>query len=147
MGNPRDPDAHLTCEWCEQRFWGQRGKRFCGPACRTEWRRSTPIPHGGGGRPHPVGSRTVNKDGYVSIRTATRYRPEHHVVMEAMIGRLLREGENVHHKNGVKADNRPENLELWAVVQPAGQRALDLLLWADEIQARYGPLRSFLAGS
>lgn len=70
---------------------------------------------------------------------------EHIVVMEEMIGRYLVDGENVHHKNGVRDDNRPENLELWVKSQPAGQRAVDLLAWAEEITARYGHLRQEIA--
>lgn len=57
--------------------------------------------------------------------------------MEDYIGRFLLPGENIHHKNGVRDDNRLENLELWVASQPAGQRPEDLLAWADEIYARY----------
>lgn len=66
------------------------------------------------------------------------YVAEHRLVMETKIGRYLRPEETVHHVNGVRHDNRPENLELWTSRQPRGQRVADLVEWAKEILTLYG---------
>jgi hypothetical protein len=58
--------------------------------------------------------------------------------MEEMLGRHLLDGETVPHLNGVKDDNRPENLELWLRPQPAGIQVRDAVAWSREILARYG---------
>ncbi len=77
-------------------------------------------------------------------RISGRYVFEHVLVMEAKIGRKLRAGENVHHKNGVRHDNRPANLELWVRPQPVGVRASDLLQWARYIIKTYAPIEKAL---
>jgi hypothetical protein len=65
---------------------------------------------------------------------------EHILVMEQMIGRSLLADETVHHRNGVRDDNRSENLELWVRPQPPGIRREDAIAWAWDILNRYGEL-------
>jgi len=60
--------------------------------------------------------------------------------MSRIIGRPLLANENVHHRNGDRLDNRPENLELWVKSQPCGQRIEDVVAHAEEILRVYEPL-------
>lgn len=77
---------------------------------------------------------STNKTGYLT-------QMEHRMVMERFLGRKLLKGENVHHKNGIRSDNRIDNLELWSTAQPAGQRVSDKVTYALEILSLYAPER------
>lgn len=87
----------------------------------------------------------MGPDGYVRIANPDRVAPrdapyseryllEHRWVMEQVLGRQLDASEQVHHKNGDRADNRPENLEVltlsehqrrhWAMDKEAKSRQL-----------------------
>lgn len=62
---------------------------------------------------------------------------EHRYAMAEQLGRALAADEVVHHRNGQRDDNRPDNLELWTRSHPNSQRVEDLLAWAREIVALY----------
>lgn len=88
--------------------------------------------------------RTVVGGGYIRIKdddhpnaNAKGWVLEHVKVMSESLGRALLPEETVHHKNGDRADNRIENLELWNSGQPKGQRIEDKVTWAKEILALY----------
>lgn len=110
------------CQACGKQL-PQRGKtsrKFCNRSCSSV-NRNASYPH------HPNGGITSAGGGYLRIKIDGAWRAHHRHVMEQVIGRPLEEHERVHHRNGDRADNRPENLELWKVKSkdPPGVRASD----------------------
>lgn len=90
----------------------------------------------------------IDRFGYKVEEPKNRYRgksvgngktmPEHRWVMQEWLGRSIEDHEEVHHMNGVRHDNDINNLELWSVSQPPGQRVRDKVIHAVKMLDLYG---------
>jgi hypothetical protein len=77
-------------------------------------------------------SQKPDRKGYLNTKRKGKSVKQHRLIWEQHYGRELQPFENIHHKNGIRHDNRIENLELWTKPQPCGQRPEDLVSWVVE---------------
>lgn len=130
----------FVCEHCGSEFQVVPGlakynaNRFCSKACEGASRTQASL-----------GKTYRTSDGYIVVfepdhpcaQPSTGRVMQHVKVVADTLGRPLQPNENVHHKNGKRDDNRPQNLELWVSSQPSGQQPAHLVAWAREILDRY----------
>jgi len=129
----RKPRHFVNCQQCGKELpfrLAKRTIRFCSRHCALLGRSMEGISN------KPIGYVSEGRlNGYKLIKVG-KYFPgthpsgwmlEHRYVMGQILGRPLEKHERVHHKNGDRADNRKENLELWKVKKkdPAGVRSSD----------------------
>ncbi|MFP5220514.1 MAG: HNH endonuclease [Actinomycetes bacterium] len=135
----RDECRHPDCE---------RGAHSAG-WCRSHYRRLRLYGDPDAGRPARMRSESGHMShGYWRVRVPEEDRHltrglaielEHRVVMARLLGRPLERDEVVHHRDGDRLNNAPENLELWTTAQPKGQRVSDKVAFAVGILRRYAP--------
>lgn len=107
----------FTCEDCGKESFSQKSNaRFCNMSCAMTGKQNH---NWKGGRYH--------KGKYVVLRVNKKVIPEHRFIMEEVLGRKLMPYEDVHHRNGVKDDNRPENLQV-IITDPGGAFHLGIVI-------------------
>lgn len=129
---PLQRDLPCSVDGCTNK---RKGGSYCGKHYQRLRLNGDPLVS----RRGEIGKGTVSHKGYIIV-----YRPDHpnankhgrlpeqRLVMSEILGRPLRDDETVHHKNGVRSDNRPENLEVWTGNHSNGARLEDVYAWAKE---------------
>lgn len=149
---PAEPERGCWPSTCTVDGCG-RGSKVRG-LCELHARRVARSGNPGDPGPRVPTGRHVTGQGYVMVQAPGHPNAdrlgrvlEHRYVMAELLGRPLLPEETVHHRNGSRTDNRPENLELWSNRQPPGQRVADKVEWALHLLELYAPDRLVTAGS
>lgn len=128
----------IECKRCNKEFLGthrqhrQKGEGFCSRKCagKYAYKNSYSPATAKGKKNSGWKGGIIIQDGYAYIHkpnhpslkgTQRKYVRRCRLVMEEELGRPLKSWEQVHHKNAIKDDDRPENLEVWIVSHPAGK--------------------------
>ena len=143
---PMEKDLPCLVRGCTEK---RKAKGYCGKHYQRAAKHGDPMVS----LRADIGTGALDAKGYVIVGAkghpnADRFGKirEHRLIMAQMLGRPLLKTEQVHHINGVRSDNRPENLELWSTSQPAGKRIPDMVAWAREILSIYDAEEDRLVG-
>jgi hypothetical protein len=118
-----------TCEECGKDFLPSKKSagRFCSTECFYESAAPTGTVNDFGNGYKIVKVPKGTPGAKVNKSTQARWMLEHRYVMQQKLGRPIENHEHVHHLNGIRDDNRPENLELWGKSHPFGIRQIDVI--------------------
>lgn len=100
----------------------RKGRRFCSKACSHRGKEVVARFQVGAENPNWKGGKTKHSKGYIyryaplHPRSHNGYVLEHILIMEEVLGRRLRCGEVVHHRDGNRSNNTPENLGLFTSI-------------------------------
>lgn len=116
---------------CPMHYYRQRVHGHHGPAEPSRRAKGSGTEHNGY-RLKPCPPR------WASMATKQGLAMEHRIVMADKLGRALTRAETVHHKDGDRLNNSPDNLELWVGNHGSGQKLEDALAAARALLAAHG---------
>jgi len=131
----KQKEAGLVCKECGESLYFSNKSKLCRSCSKLGERHPS---YKGGRRTSQGYVLVLHPDAPNRRNGKTNEVLEHRLVMEQHLGRKLKDKENVHHKNGIRDDNRIENLELWSTGQPIGCRVEDRIEWAKTFLTEYG---------
>jgi hypothetical protein len=118
----RNRGTDAKCQICEKSLLDKKpGLKFCSRSCSSKSYQANYYKYQNGDKKsHP--------QGYILLKVNNSWVLEHRYLLGQSLGRPLHKEERVHHKNGIRSDNRLENLELWSIHKkdPPGSRISDI---------------------
>lgn len=119
----------ITCKQCKKIVTRNRLHLvYCSHKCYSESKKGIKRYPDPSLSPAWKGGRHISSGGYINVRFPGKYVGEHRILMETKLGRKLLKSEHVHHINGIRTDNRLENL---------------IVLTASEHMAHHHPRKKF----